>query len=253
MRCCAGPVLIARTWRDARLLFVIFLGALILLGATLAGVLAHYGVLWARGLIGGAYVPYVDILRMRLRGVVPSLIVNNCIKAARAGRSVDWRPLMEHDLAGGNVRNVVAALIAASDWDVALTEEQARELDMSGFDVLTEVEQAREPITVSYVDPETGRRRMRVSTSAGRTMDLALLIEYRHVPGRLLRDAGITEVMERVAGAVSREVQSRPLDEDVDAELTRISQTVEAMHLDADSSCDMLSVSLKEREIVAGQ
>jgi uncharacterized protein YqfA (UPF0365 family) len=247
----AGPVLIARTWRDARLLFVIFLGALILLGATVAGVFIHYGVLWARGLIGGAYVPYVEILRMRLRGVVPGLIVNNCIKSARAGRPLDWRPLVEQDLAGGNVRNVVSALIAAQDWDVPLTEEQARELDLAGYDVLTEVEQAREPVTVSYVNPETDGRGMRISDATGRQMELAVFIEYKHVPSRLLRDAGITEVMERVVGAVRREVRSRAVERD--AELTRISQVVEAMNLDADSSCDILSVRLKERQIAVGQ
>lgn len=249
----AVPIGIARTWADPRLMLVLLLGTAMLLTATFTGILLHYAVIWARGLIGGAHVPYVDILRIRLRGVVPSLIVNNCVKAARAGREVDWRPLVEHDLEDGNVRNVVAALIAAHDWDVPLTQEQAMELDAAGYDVLSEVERARRPRELTYGADRAEDPPLALQSADGRSLAVRLHLRYRHVPAALLARAEAPEqALQRAADAAVREARRRKMEEGPEHFLAQISRSLESANLDAGTSCDILSVTIEKEGIAAG-
>ena len=62
---------------------------------------------------------------MRLRRVAPAKIVLALIKATKAGLNLKVNQLEAHYLAGGNVDNVVNALIAAERAGIELSFEQA--------------------------------------------------------------------------------------------------------------------------------
>ena len=76
-------------------------------------ILLNFFGLWLRALTSGAPVGIPTLIAMRLRGIPNSLIVNARITAVRAGIEVSTAQLETHFLAGGNVDQVIRALIAA--------------------------------------------------------------------------------------------------------------------------------------------
>ena len=66
-----------------------------------------------------------NLIGMKLRRVVPSRIVIPLIKARKAGLDLGVNQLEAHYLAGGNVDNVVNALIASERAGIELPFEKA--------------------------------------------------------------------------------------------------------------------------------
>ena len=87
--------------------------------------------LWISALAANVKVSIITLIGMRLRRVVPALIVNPLIKSTKAGIDVPINKLEAHYLAGGNVDRVINSLIAAQRADIALEFERAR-LDLAG-------------------------------------------------------------------------------------------------------------------------
>ena len=79
---------------------------------------------------------------MYLRKVDIRLIVLSRITAVQAGLDITRRDLESYYLSGGNVSNVVRALIAAKRGDIELSWEDATAIDLAGRDVLAEVQAA---------------------------------------------------------------------------------------------------------------
>ena len=69
--------------------------------------------IWVAAFASGAYVGLFTLVGMRLRRVPPGTIVTARISAVKAGLDISVNDLEAHYLAGGNVVNVVNALISA--------------------------------------------------------------------------------------------------------------------------------------------
>lgn len=110
------------------------LGKLVLLGIiTLLVILFFVFVpvgLWISAIASGVKIGIFDLIGMRLRRVAPGKIVFPMIKATKAGIEVKVNRLEAHYLAGGNVDNVVNALIAAERADITLSFEEASAIDL---------------------------------------------------------------------------------------------------------------------------
>ena len=70
--------------------------------------------LWISAIAAGVKVTLMSLIGMRLRRVTPNRIVLPFIKAQKGGVETSIDKLEAHFLAGGNVDNVVDALIAAN-------------------------------------------------------------------------------------------------------------------------------------------
>ncbi|NRZ81471.1 uncharacterized protein YqfA (UPF0365 family) [Clostridium beijerinckii] len=81
--------------------------------------------LWISSLAANVQVSIFNLIGMRLRRVVPSKIVIPLIKSTKAGMGLNVNQLEAHYLAGGNVDNVVNALIAAHRADIDLQFEKS--------------------------------------------------------------------------------------------------------------------------------
>ena len=75
--------------------------------------------LWVAAFASGAYVGLFTLVGMRLRRVPPGTIVTARISAVKAGLDISVNDLEAHYLAGGNVVNVVNALISADKANIA--------------------------------------------------------------------------------------------------------------------------------------
>ncbi|MCA8939845.1 MAG: flotillin-like FloA family protein, partial [Planctomycetes bacterium] len=70
--------------------------------------------LWFQAMVSGAKISFGDLIGMKFRKVNGSMIVRARIEAHKAGVPITSTKLESHYLAGGNVLNVVRALIMAS-------------------------------------------------------------------------------------------------------------------------------------------
>ena len=100
--------------------------------------------LWISAIAAGVNVSIMTLVGMRLRRVPPHRIILPFIKAQKAGVETTIDKLEAHYLAGGNVDNVVDALIAARA-DIQLTFERAAAIDLAGRNVLEAVQMSVNP------------------------------------------------------------------------------------------------------------
>jgi uncharacterized protein YqfA (UPF0365 family) len=77
---------------------------------------------------------------MKIRRVPPSLVVDSLITATKAGLKITVLDLETHYLAGGNVPNVIKALISADKANIALNFKTAAAIDLAGRNVFEAVQ-----------------------------------------------------------------------------------------------------------------
>ena len=86
-------------------------------------------------------ITILDLIRMRLRKISPRLIVDGIINSHKAGLTDIKTDMLEtHYLAGGNVANVVMALIASDKANIDLPFQTATAIDLAGRDIKSAVE-----------------------------------------------------------------------------------------------------------------
>ena len=112
---------------DSITLILIILGAIVLLFVFLYFVPIN---LWITAIFSGVRVGLLELVFMRIRKVPPSIIVNSLITATKAGlmitedgsaatrRTLKSQDLETHYLAGGNVPQVIKALISADKANI---------------------------------------------------------------------------------------------------------------------------------------
>ena len=97
--------------------------------------------LWISAIFSGVKINLLELVFMRFRKVPPALIVQSLILAIKAGlKNIDSRVLETHYLAGGNLTNVIKALIAADKANLSISFKQATAIDLAGRDVLEAVQ-----------------------------------------------------------------------------------------------------------------
>src|SRR5467141_3854287 len=94
-------------------------------------ILFNFFGIWLRARIANAPVGMGKMIGMRLRRVPVGLIVDNRITAVKAGIEVASDPLEAHYLAGGDVTQVILALIAADKAGIGLDFNRACAIDLA--------------------------------------------------------------------------------------------------------------------------
>ncbi|MEM7510126.1 MAG: flotillin-like FloA family protein, partial [Bacteroidota bacterium] len=124
---------------------LIFAGILLAVFLLLFVIFVPIG-LWISALFSGVFIGPGKMIGMRLRRVAPQIIVNELIKAKKAGlQGIDIDQLEAHHLAQGNVTNVIDALISAKNAGIELNFEEAAGIDLAGRDVLQAVKDSVNP------------------------------------------------------------------------------------------------------------
>ena len=96
--------------------------------------------LWLQAKLSCADVKFPELIGMYLRRSDYQTIVLCKITAIQGGLSLTTRDLESHYLAGGQVANVVRAMILAQKKKIDLSWEAATTIDLEGRDVLREVQ-----------------------------------------------------------------------------------------------------------------
>ncbi|MEL7335121.1 MAG: flotillin-like FloA family protein, partial [Planctomycetota bacterium] len=130
---------------ETSFVFVVVIVVVILVVALVAfAIFMSYFSLWIQSILTGAGVGLGDLIGMTFRKVNARTVVHSMIMATQAGlRDPDMnsRALEAHYLAGGNIQQVVRALIAAQKAKtISLTFREAAAIDLAGRNVLESVQ-----------------------------------------------------------------------------------------------------------------
>ena len=127
------------------MLFVIVIVVLLLLYFVPVG-------LWIQSIVslGIGRIGIVDLIRMRLRKISPRLVTDGVINLHKAGLDQITTDMLEtHYLAGGQLGNIVKALIAADKANIPLPFETATAIDLAGRDVKEAVQTSVYPKVIN--------------------------------------------------------------------------------------------------------
>ncbi|MDP4179218.1 MAG: flotillin-like protein FloA [Bacillota bacterium] len=198
--------------------------------------------LWISALAANVKVGFFNLIGMRLRRVVPSRIVVPLIKATKAGLTVNVNELEAHYLAGGNVNQVVDALIAAHRADFNLPFERAAAIDLAGRDVLEAVKMSVTPRVIETPN---------VSGVAKDGIELLAKarVTVRANLDRLIGGAGEATVLARVGEGIVTTVGTSLSHKEVLENPDAISKTVLAKGLDAGTAFEILSIDIADVDV----
>jgi uncharacterized protein YqfA (UPF0365 family) len=183
---------------------------------------------------------------MRLRKISPRLIVDAVINTHKAGLiNVKTDMLETHYLAGGNVINVVLALIASDKAKIPLTFETATAIDLAGRDIKTAVETSVYPKVIDA--PRDGF----LSAVAKDGIELkarARVTVRTNIPGLVggaTDDTIIARVGEGIVSAIGSSANYGGVLENPD----NISRAVLEKGLDAGTAFEILSIDIADLDV----
>jgi uncharacterized protein YqfA (UPF0365 family) len=204
--------------------------------------------MWIQGMVslGIGRITIIDLIRMRLRKISPRLIVDGVINTHKAGLvSIKTDMLETHYLAGGNVVNVVFALIASDKANIPLTFETATAIDLAGRDVKTAVETSVYPKVIDA--PREGF----LSAVAKDGIELkarARVTVRTNIPGLVggaTDDTIIARVGEGIVSAIGSSTNYGGVLENPD----NISRAVLEKGLDAGTAFEILSIDIADLDV----
>ncbi|HSE04331.1 MAG TPA: flotillin-like protein FloA [Methylomirabilota bacterium] len=221
-------------------------GALTLLILVVAGlVIVLYLIpvrIWIAAFASGAYVGLFTLVGMRLRRVPPSTIVTARISAVKAGLDISVNDLEAHYLAGGNVVNVVNALISADKANIAMPFKRAAAIDLAGRDVLAAVKMSVIPKVI-----ETPR--IAAVAKDGIQLIAVSRVTVRTNIDRLVGGAGEETIIARVGEGMVSTIGSSTSHKDVLENPDHISKHVLAAGLDAGTAYEILSIDIADVDV----
>ncbi|MBL8891776.1 MAG: flotillin-like FloA family protein [Planctomycetaceae bacterium] len=219
-------------------------------------VLMHFLLLWIPAYMASADVSFTSLIGMSLRRVPTGTIVTAKIMARQAGLNIDQdsgistERLEAHYLAGGDVNNVLQAIIVANRAGINLDFDRAAAINLAGRDVLDAVRTSVSPRVIDC--PELGQSQKTV-LSAVALNGIELLIRVRVTIRTNLEQliGGATEktIIARVGHGIISAVGSSTSHLDVLANPDSISTVVHGRGLDVNTAFEIVSINIVSIEV----
>ena len=198
--------------------------------------------LWISSMAANVKISIFNLIGMKLRRVVPSRIVIPLIKARKAGLDLGVNQLEAHYLAGGNVDNVVNALIASERAGIELPFEKAAAIDLAGRDVLEAVKMSVNPKVIETTN---------VSAVAKDGIELLVKarVTVRADLERLVGGAGEATILARIGDGIVTTVGSAKSHKEVLENPDDISKRVLSKGLDSGTAFEILSIDIADIDV----
>lgn len=221
---------------DGILLIAVIVGAIILFFVFLYFIPIN---LWVTAIFSGVKIGLLELVFMRIRKVPPSIIVREMITANKAGLDVTSTELETHFLAGGNVPNVIKALISADKANINLSFQQATAIDLAGRDVFEAVQISVNPKVINT--PEISG----VAQDGIQLMAKARVTVRANIQ-QLVGGAGEDTILARVGEGIVTSIGSAKTHSDVLENPDKISKLVLERGLDAGTAFTILSIDIAD-------
>jgi uncharacterized protein YqfA (UPF0365 family) len=237
-------------------------GSLPIIFAVLAGIVLFFVFiyfvpinLWITAIFAGVRVGLLELVFMRIRKVPPSIIVNSLITATKAGlliteeatassRNLKTSDLETHYLAGGNVPQVIKALISADKANIGLSFRQATAIDLAGRDVF-------EAVQISVNPKVLNTPAVAAVAADGIQLICKARVTIRANIQQLVGGAGEDTILARVGEGIVTSVGSAASHKEVLENPDKISKLVLARGLDAGTAFEILSIDIADVDVGA--
>ncbi|KAA5541935.1 flotillin-like protein FloA [Roseiconus nitratireducens] len=237
--------------------------AVVLLGilAVLIAVFARWGSYWIQAYMSGADVSMASLIAMSFLKIEHRLIVTAKVMARQAGLDIDRKGgistarLQAHQLAGGDVMNVMKAIIAAHRAGIDLNFDRAAAIDLAGRDVLLAVQTSVSPrvIRCPMEGHEGTGNRTAGTLSAVAKNGVELLVSARVTVRTNLEQliGGATEetIIARVGQGIVTSIGSADSHMDVLEMPSLISKGAMAHGLDVNTAYEIVSIDIADIDV----
>ena len=216
-------------------------------------VFARYFGLWIQCKMTRAEITFVDLVMMTLQKVNPTVIVRCKIMAvqARLTESFPLRTsdLKSHYLSGGNVPNVIKSLIAAHRARLGLDWQTAQAIDLAGRDILDAVRTSVYPKVIDCPDPKKKAGTLDAVAADGIQLKARARVTVRTNLQQLVGGATEETVIARVGQGIVQAIGSTEHYETVLENPDKISETVLAQGLEAQTSFEIVSIDIADIDV----
>lgn len=212
-------------------------------------IIFNFFSLWLQAFLSGAGVSIARLVGMRLRKVNPNVIVLSRISAIKAGLHISPDELEGHYMAGGNVPQVVKALIAASKANIELSFKQATAIDLAGRDVLDAVQTSVRPKVIDCPDPTKGPNTVSAVAMDGIQLKAKARVTVRTNINRLVGGATEETIVARVGEGICTTIGSAETHKKVLENPDMISRLVLQRGLDAGTAFEILSIDIADVDV----
>jgi len=204
--------------------------------------------MWIQGIVslGLGRIRIVDLIRMRLRKISPRLVTDGVINLHKAGLvNIATDMLETHYLAGGNIQNIVSAMIAANKANIPLTFETATAIDLAGRDVKEAVETSVYP---KVIDVPQKAYLAAVAKDGIELKARARVTVRTNIPG-LIGGATDETIIARVGEGIVSAIGSSDTYTTVLENPDNISKAVLSKGLDAGTAFEILSIDIADLDV----
>ena len=234
----------------ASTLVIIGVAIALFFGLIFMAVFAHYFRFWIQSKTTGAGIGIFDLLGMTFRKVNPGVIVRSKIMAVQAGigdrDGVTSKGLEAHYLAGGNVPLVIRALIAARKAKLELDFKLAAAIDLAGRNVLEAVQTSVNPKVIDCPSRVMGRETLDGVAQNGVQLKVKARVTVRANLRQLIGGATEETIVARVGEGIVSAIGSAESHHIVLESPDRISKTVLARRLDAQTAFEIVSIDIAD-------
>lgn len=227
---------------------VVFLGVLVFFA-----VFARYAGLWVQCKMTNARISFPNLVMMTIRKVNPTIIVRSKIMAIQAGLTrqydVSTRDLEAHYLAGGNVPNVIRALIAAQRAKIELDWQAAQAIDLAGRDILDAVRTSVYPKVIDCPDPRKSNSTLDAVAGDGIQLNVRARVTVRTNLKQLVGGATEETVIARVGQGIVQAIGSTESYKKVLENPDNISEIVLGEGLEKQTAYTIVSIDIADIDV----
>ncbi len=234
-------------WQWLIIVFVLLFAIVVL------AVFAQYASLWLQCKMTRVRISLVNLVVMRLRKVNPVVIVRTMIMAVQSGLTQQFpitrEKLEAHYLAGGNVPNVIRALIAAQRANIDLDWQTAQAIDLAGRDVLEAVRTSVYPKVIDCPDIGTATATLDAVAGDGVQLKARARVTVRTNIQQLIGGATEETVIARVGQGIVQAIGSTESYKTVLENPDNISRLVLQQGLEGNTAYEIVSIDIADIDV----
>ncbi len=232
---------------------LVVVGLAAVIGLVILTVIFNFFGIWLRAKLADAPVSFSRLVGMRLRRVPVGMIVDGRITAVKAALPLDTDELEAHYLAGGNVEQVVLALIAAEKAGIKLDFNRACAIDLAtkgtSKTVLEAVRTSINPKVIDCPGAQSGRTTLDAVARDGIGVKVKARVTVRSNLDRFVGGATEETIIARVGEGIVTSIGSAVSYKAVLENPDNISKVVLQKGLDSGTAFEILSVDIADVDV----
>jgi uncharacterized protein YqfA (UPF0365 family) len=234
--------------------FILF-GVVAIVALVIFFIFLKFFNVWLRATVSAAPVSMLSLVAMSLRRVPVEMIVDNRITASKAGLVFTTNQLEAHYLAGGDVSNVILAMIAADKAGLGLSFDRACAIDLAVKGTRkTVLEAVRTSINPAVIDcpPQTsaaGTNKIEAVALDGVSVFARARVTVRTNLDRFIGGATEETIIARVGEGIVTSIGSSKSYQAVLENPDHISKLVLSKGLDAHTAFEILSIDIADVDL----